>query len=358
MAVIKHYISLDEQKFQSKPDNITTGTISQNLGSAESDVEVSARELVEYLVQPNGQSWAPATFSNNSRTVDCWQSQGFIALDFDYEDPNHSDPKKAEKYKKDIDNKKEFFGPNYKPGIKIEDVISRCEKYGVMPCAAHTSFSSDETNNRFRVIFQLYDTNTNPKIAKYLQYALYTLFPESDKSCAVDIARLFFGGINEIYSEYSNVLDIYALFKGSLDYVTEVYNPKCEQIKDDLNSSTLISRINVLSFDDYTALSDKSDVVETADADGKHHLVQFSFGERVNDNGKEKVASFGYKREESKTVMDDWDTKWISEALVFCDAADREVWVNIGMGLKHSFGDLAMEMWKSWSRTAPNAERS
>jgi len=356
MSLIKHYISLDERKFQSKPENADAGVISQNLGSSESNIDVTIKELMEYLVQPNGQSWSPATFSNNSRTAECWESQGFVALDFDYEDPNHPDPKKAEKYKKDIEHKKEFFGPNYKPGISLEDVILRCEKYGVMPCAAHTSFSSDETNNRFRLIFQLHDTNTNPKIQKFLLTALYMLFPESDKACSGDIARLFYGGKDEIYSEYNNILDIEALFKGSLDYITSTFNSNSEHLKEHLNQTTLVNGIEKLSYKDVIKIEDKTDIVEYKTNDGKNNFLKFTFGERVKDDGKQDVASFNYHRKDSETVMDDWDVKWLTDALKFVNAEDREIWVNVGLGLKQSFGDTAKDIWKTWSKTASNAD--
>lgn len=152
-------VSLDKQKFEQKPDKQDAKSITNRIAS--NTIELSVDDLKDSLVQPNGQSFCPAVFSDGKRRNDHWISQQIFGLDFD-------------------------------DGIAIEQVLERCEKYNVKPAIIYTTFSS-VNNNKFRVLFQCETKITDQRLAKVIQLSLMRMFPESDKACK-DSSRIFYGG--------------------------------------------------------------------------------------------------------------------------------------------------------------------
>lgn len=47
------------------------------------------------------------------------------------------------------------------------------------------------------------------------------------------------------------------------------------------------------------------------------------------------------------------DSTRLASALSFINADDRKPWVDVGMALKHHYGDAAKPLWDAWSRTSP-----
>ena len=345
--VIKHPVSIDSNKFQSKPGKEFAGSISQNLGSSSTDRDLTIDELMDMVVQPNGQSWCPAIFKNEERKKENWIAQGFIALDFDYEDENDSDPKKAKKGKEEIEAKRKLFGDEYKPNLTIEQVLERCKLYNIEPCAIHTSFSSNSENNKFRVIFQLYETNTNPKIAKCLIYLFYLMFPESDRSCSTDISRFFFGGRDIIYKNYTKVLDVANLCSGSVKHIKDVYGDDIynNNIRKEMNHRINLNKCYLSSGTEIPT----GDYLPCATNDNKFYNMVFEFGDL------EDSMMHGFVKPESETVMSEWDIERIVKALDWVSPETYQTWVEVALSLKNSYGDAAKDIWKEWSKKATNA---
>ena len=123
-------------------------------------------------------------------------------------------------------------------------MIERCNKYNTLPAFVYTTFSSVD-NNKFRVVFVLEHDVEDVRVRNLAQLSLMNLFPESDKACK-DASRLFFGGLELIYSNYDKTINVPDLIDSMIAYL--YFTDKTHAARDvkDLCKSTGVNMINGL----------------------------------------------------------------------------------------------------------------
>lgn len=136
-------------------------------------VKVTEDELIEAI--RNGQTWMPAAMEGGTRREN-FRSQQVLALDFDNDD-----------------------------GIlEPVDAWQRAYDMDLEPFCLYFTFSATLDRPRYRMVWVLdqpvYDAE---KIRDYYS-GLLSLFPEADKACK-DVARMFYGGGGEVWSQKSDV---------------------------------------------------------------------------------------------------------------------------------------------------------
>ncbi|RAV22653.1 hypothetical protein [Paenibacillus contaminans] len=184
---VKVRLSLDKQKFSSKPTGSMVGAISSRL--ANRIEELTIEELSKQLVSPNGRTFSPAVFSNGQRKNEFWISQQIFALD--------------------VDN-----------GLTIQDAVARCEEFKIKPVFIYSSFSHSEEHHKFRMVFLLDEELSDIRVRNFVQLGLAVVFPETDQSTK-DLARLFFGGKKLEYCDFNNVISVPEVHRAAVRYIKE-----------------------------------------------------------------------------------------------------------------------------------------
>ncbi|MGM0947013.1 MAG: hypothetical protein ACQEW9_17700 [Bacteroidota bacterium] len=121
----------------------------------------SLEEFSKLLSPPYSWTWTGGVMPSSRKTKN-WQSQQVFGLDFD-------------------------------TGILPEVVISRCEKVKLIPNILYHTFSDTPELRKFRLVFILTTSITEPEGAKNFIKYLLEIFPEADKRCK-DLSRMFLGG--------------------------------------------------------------------------------------------------------------------------------------------------------------------
>lgn len=169
-------VSLDRTVNLTKPTNASAALITKRL----KPTTVTTEQLAKSLVLPYGYTFCPAVFSKDGvRRNDAWVSQQIFALDFDN-------------------------------GIAFEDVLKRAIDYGIIPNFAYTSFSANETNNKFRVVWAMNRVITDLRERNVIQDSLLRIFSECDSVCK-DASRQYYGGKAIIFENYEATIDAEAL---------------------------------------------------------------------------------------------------------------------------------------------------
>lgn len=190
-------ICLDTKSFKEKPDKLNISLISNRI--AGSDICLDSPESVSTFVQNvalKGHTFCPATFNGSKRCKDSFEQQQLFALDFD--------------------NK------NTDAFVSFEEIKKRADYYDLPMIAAYETFSSTK-RDKFRVLFLNDVSITDRPVAEAMQYALFQIFPEADKSCINDVSKMYFGGRSKQCLFYDGELpqiNIDTLFR-SLTYHTK-----------------------------------------------------------------------------------------------------------------------------------------
>lgn len=145
---------LDTKKFNNKPTGYETGGVQKRIKQTE--IEIS--ELASGLC--NGMTCKPALL-NGTKSVD-WIEQQVFMLDFD-------------------------------EGTTIEEELNNCDRLGIKPVFAYTSFSHSEEEHRFRIVFVADEVIRDVDKRNKLQTTLINTFDKSDK-VTFDCTRIFYGG--------------------------------------------------------------------------------------------------------------------------------------------------------------------
>jgi len=177
-------LSLDTVCWNRKPKDGEIGVISKSV--PKHIVEMEIEEFATNVVQPYGKTWCSAIFRDGLRSNETFEEQQIFGLDID-------------------------------EGISFEEMIERCNKYNIIPAFVYTTFSS-KNNNKFRVIFVLEHKVKDKRVRDLIQLALMKLFPESDKACK-DASRLFFGGLELLYSNYDKTINVPELIDSMIAYL-------------------------------------------------------------------------------------------------------------------------------------------
>jgi len=157
----KYWVTLDERKLSSKPDEKFKKTITQHLIKKRC---LTINEFAGYVTQPYGYTWSGGMF-NGTRSNSAWTSQQVFALDFD------------------------------KGTITPEEVIDTIDQFGFKPQLYYSTFSDSPAFPKFRVVFFLESPITDIRLHKMIYTSLMSLFADVDKSCK-DASRYFYGGKN------------------------------------------------------------------------------------------------------------------------------------------------------------------
>lgn len=190
-------LSLDTKSFKTKPNKFEITNISNRIASE--NVSLNSTESVAAFVKNvalRGYTFCPATFSNSKRCKDSFEQQQLFALDFDNKDTANT--------------------------VTFEDIKKRADYYDLPMIAAYETFSSTH-KDKFRVLFLNDVSVTDRPVAEAMQYALYQIFPEADKSCINDVSKMYFGGRADhclFYDRELPQINIDTLFR-SLTYHTK-----------------------------------------------------------------------------------------------------------------------------------------
>ena len=155
-------ICLDPVSYESKPAGSEIGRISRRI---EKSVYVlncptSYYEFVHNVGQ-YGHTFTPATFGNGNRTENNFEQMQLFVLDFD-------------------------------GGVSFETIKERSNQYNLPIMFSYETFTSEESNEKFRIVFMNNVPMSDRKGAKILKHALMEIFPEADKHDG-DISRMYFG---------------------------------------------------------------------------------------------------------------------------------------------------------------------
>ena len=155
----KYWITLDERRVASKPNDQFKATITRNLTKRRL---LTIAEFARLITQPFGYTWSPGRF-DGKRSNSTWLDQQVFALDFD------------------------------KGTITVEEVITAISQFGFKPQLWYSTFSDTPELRKFRVVFFLDSTIKDINLHKMIYESLMSLFPDADKSCK-DASRYFYGG--------------------------------------------------------------------------------------------------------------------------------------------------------------------
>lgn len=181
-------VSLDEEGFRDKPKDEAIGKISSRIGASIKEVSRINMKKFALVVGRGGYTFCPATFKDGKRSKDHFEQQQMFALDFDNKDPNRR--------------------------VSLEEVKARAKKYDLPILFAYDTFSSTD-HDKFRVVFLNDVSISHRRIVEAMQLALGTIFPEADKSCYTDSARMFFGGKGLIYYDDTiPTINVESIFRG------------------------------------------------------------------------------------------------------------------------------------------------
>lgn len=154
-------VTLDRQGLSGKPakDSVEAKRVFSRLQKAnELTTEVTLESFSKAI--ENGQTFCLPVYSGSRKNGLFIETQAF-GLDFDDTD------------------------------MEWQDVVNKCQSYGLIPNIVYETFSS-VNQNRFRVLFVLDSVVTEWTVARMYTLALLNLFPNADQSCK-DLARLYFG---------------------------------------------------------------------------------------------------------------------------------------------------------------------
>lgn len=144
-------------------------------------------EFAEKVTQ--GYSFTPAVLTGGSKAEN-WQYQQVFGIDIDNED----------KTVKGTHNKVRAVDP-----LTVEQVLDRCNEWGIKPALIYETFSSTPEWQKFRVLFISGTAITDKQRAANILKSLMEIFPECDQSCK-NLDRLFFGGKNILRIDSTAVL--------------------------------------------------------------------------------------------------------------------------------------------------------
>lgn len=175
-------IHLDGTEYSRKPMKYEIGLISTNI--VNNRVEINVEELAQEVSK--GKSFTPAVFNDVDnkvrRSIDNWQSQEVIALDFD-------------------------------EGLTLEEAIED-KFFKENAVFLYTTFSHSDEKHKFRVVFVLDKPLYMYKDFETIINNLLQKYPYADQSCK-DGSRLFFGGKKVIEFNFNNRLGVDEIIKKS-----------------------------------------------------------------------------------------------------------------------------------------------
>ena len=192
-------ISIDKQKFQSKPSGDEVRYINNRIARSVRVLGPKDVKRTAFCIGQEGCTFSPATFMNGKRNKDNFEQQQLIPLDFDNKDP--------------------------KKKISFEEVKERAEHYELPVFFAYDTLSSIN-HDKFRVVFLNDAPIDDRRVAEAVQMAIGEMFPEADSSCYKDVSKLYFGGKEVLYyDEKMAKINIESVFRNYTYCMKEKYKP-------------------------------------------------------------------------------------------------------------------------------------
>ena len=188
-------VSLDSVGYTSKPPDSEVGKISNRIGGAVQVLNCPA-SYYEFVQKVGGQGYtfSPATFENGVRAQNNFQQMQLLVLDFD-------------------------------GAVSHKDIRDRAIKYKLPILFTYDTFSSEEGNERFRVVFLNDAPIEDKRGAKILKNALMTIFPETDKT-DTDISKMYYGGKScRYYNPEHRTVTPESIIIGMNNYLYETRGP-------------------------------------------------------------------------------------------------------------------------------------
>ncbi len=170
---MKITLCIDEEQFLGKPLDKDAARINATI--ALKVTQVTLKELADCI--NNGQTFCPTVFDNQKKSQENFKFQQLFALDFD-------------------------------GGITVEEALERAKRYEITPAIIYETFSSVNFS-KFRFLFCHCTSIPSAEVARTIQFALYSMFPESDKS-SKDFTKLYYGGKNTIVNR-DTIFDTHTL---------------------------------------------------------------------------------------------------------------------------------------------------
>lgn len=177
-------IMVDPQAIYRKPIGGEAREIHERLEQMDCTLE----QFYDYVA--TGHTFAPAEYEGN-RSNATWRSQQLFCLDID--------GKLAEK-----------------------SAAERCIRYGIKPCCQYHTFSSTDSDPRYRLVFRLDQRVDDIRLRYVAMYSLLALFPEADKCCR-DAARMIYPAKQNTKSRFwpTNISALPDLVTAAVSFIKE-----------------------------------------------------------------------------------------------------------------------------------------
>jgi len=159
---------MDSVGYKSKPEGGEISQISSRIGKSTNALNCpSSYYDFVHKVGQCGHTFVPVTFNNETRAEKNFDQMPLLVLDFD-------------------------------GGVSHEAVMDRANRYKLPIMFSYKTFSSEDDNEKFRIVLMNDAPIIDKKGAKILKSALMEIFPEADKHDS-DISRMYFGGKELLY---------------------------------------------------------------------------------------------------------------------------------------------------------------
>jgi len=184
-------VCLDSAGYEFKPVGSEIGQINNRIGKSSCKINCPASIYnFIYDVGQHGHTFSPSTFNNETRSEKNFKQMQLFVLDFD-------------------------------GGISHKKVRDRANQYNLPIMFSYETFTSEDNNEKFRVVFMNDMPIENKKGAKILKHALMEIFPEADKHDG-DISRMYFGGKRIMYYDPNlPTVDPDSIFRSMTHYLLD-----------------------------------------------------------------------------------------------------------------------------------------
>lgn len=200
-------VGFHDRAYIEKPSKVEVQNVIKKYIEPQSD---TIEKLAHYVVIPlwgdkaivGAHTWSPGVLRGGAKQEN-WIEQQLFAVDIDNEDKQTD-----ALYSKD--------DPRF---LSLDAALERCERFGILPVFAYTTFSAPE-REKYRIVWCLPEKTQDSRIRQAIQLALMEVFREADISCK-NADRIYFGGRELVYENYQARLDISKLFEAVYFSVAE-----------------------------------------------------------------------------------------------------------------------------------------
>ena len=165
-------------------------------------------------------------------------------------------------------------------GITVTDFLEKSRDLGLEPTFIYHTFSHTDENNRFRAIWRLNETITDPQLKTAIQLMIMEVFPECDIACK-DLSRLWVGGKKVVNYKYDNTLNIENLITAVVTTIS---------LKDEHNTirnlKSFYKKIGINIFEKYPFILKSVKVEEICESSNNIYYREVRKNTHILDNFK------------------------------------------------------------------------